>query len=478
MNRSATIKWYAVFMACFLYWGYLFFTSSIEIVHDASGYEGLGRMIYEKGWKQYFITGPHREPLYVFTIALSMKLGEVFSVSYHYWQKFFQILMLFSSQLFVLQILNKLKIRTGIKMITVLYIGFSPALVNAAFSLYSEVMSFPFVPVLLLFCLFSFETIRQKKNLSVCLWGGGTAIAFILVTFCKGIFLYVFQCLAGCLFLLALYFGFKKKTALRNVLILYLLCMVLSYALGVGSFMAMNRHYNGKFELTDRYAGALFGVAYKRANPVTSRIILSHIAAIPGWGFCRMFFSEEECRYTEFHASDMYYMGPTLQDRLKQIPEDERYKATIKYSFEKIFEHPFQYAMFCLIEAPKIFFWESTRIGFVTYPQWLHNIFVYKPVRLGIRLIVSLLTVIAVIYLLIYLMKNRRAWQAQGPAYERVHLRLEASFVILLIVLFFAGLYSLFLILTRYALPIASLYLIAIALWLDEVIPPEKGRIE
>ncbi len=48
--------------------------------------------------------------------------------------------------------------------------------------------------------------------------------------------------------------------------------------------------------------------------------------------------------------------------------------------------------MFAFLEAPKIFFWESTRIGFVEYPLWLDAIYVSKIARLGIRLFISLLT--------------------------------------------------------------------------------------
>ena len=76
-----------VFLICLAYWGYLIFSSSMQISWDAIGYEKLGLIIYEKGWKEFFITGPHREPLYPFVISLSMGIADYFSVSYQLIQK-------------------------------------------------------------------------------------------------------------------------------------------------------------------------------------------------------------------------------------------------------------------------------------------------------------------------------------------------------------------------------------------------------
>ncbi|MCD4781639.1 MAG: hypothetical protein K8S27_13980 [Candidatus Omnitrophica bacterium] len=475
-NQSKKIltTWCLIFLCCFFYWGYLFFASSFDIAHDAVGYQNLGKMVHQKGWKEYFITGPNREPVYIATIALSMKLGEMFSLNYQYFQKLTQVLCLFISQLMVLVLLRRLQIRRGVQMLVIFYMGFSPALVNAAFSLYSEIAALPFVPLLLVCCLMSFQRIFSSENKNPVSFGIYTAFVFMAATLCKGIFHYVFLTLAGILGMAVLFALYKKRKSLLVSIILFLCPLVMIYSLGIGGFMALNKHYNGHFEITNRYAGALFGVAYKRTNPVTSRIVMSHVAAIPGWGVCRMFFTEEECRYTEFYASDMYYMGPTLTNQLKDLPEEEHYTATIQFAFDRIKQHPFRYTMFCLIEAPKMFFWESTRIGFVNYPQWLHQLFVFKPVRLGVRLLMSLLTMIALGYLLLLSIKRRSMLVGPTQGLNMDQQRLQTSLMILLIVFFFTGLYSLFLILTRYALPVAPLYLIAIAIFVDEMCPKPK----
>src|SRR5262245_4838131 len=71
------------------YWVYLYFTTKMMVVFDSVGYENAGRLIFEKGWREYFVTGPEREPVYIFLIALSMKLGQIFGLHYQHFQKLF-----------------------------------------------------------------------------------------------------------------------------------------------------------------------------------------------------------------------------------------------------------------------------------------------------------------------------------------------------------------------------------------------------
>ena len=79
-----------VFLLSLIYWVYLVFSAQMQISQDAIGYEGLGRMIYQKGWQEFFETGPQYEPLYPSTISISMSIADRFSISYQLVQKFFQ----------------------------------------------------------------------------------------------------------------------------------------------------------------------------------------------------------------------------------------------------------------------------------------------------------------------------------------------------------------------------------------------------
>src|SRR5437867_3879842 len=130
-------------LACFLipigYWIYLLLTAKTIIVFDSVEYEHLGNMLYHQGWVEYFKTGPNREPLYPLFIAFSMKLADVFSLPYILILKVIQISILFLSQCLIYRLLKRLQIRETIVGLTILYWGISPAIVNSALSLYSEV---------------------------------------------------------------------------------------------------------------------------------------------------------------------------------------------------------------------------------------------------------------------------------------------------------------------------------------------------
>ena len=88
-----------VFLTTFLYWIYLVFTSRMTIAFDAIDYESLGKMLAEKGWIEFFRTGPHREPFYPALIAVCMRLGNFFGLSYQLIQVLIQFLILFLTQI-------------------------------------------------------------------------------------------------------------------------------------------------------------------------------------------------------------------------------------------------------------------------------------------------------------------------------------------------------------------------------------------
>ena len=103
---------YSIIILSLIYWIYLASTVQPILVHDALSYQHLGSILYNKGgWIEYFKTGPNREPVYPFLLSISMRLADVLSVSYLSVQIFFQFGVLWISQLLLLKILNKLKMR-------------------------------------------------------------------------------------------------------------------------------------------------------------------------------------------------------------------------------------------------------------------------------------------------------------------------------------------------------------------------------
>ena len=95
--------YFIIFMILFVFWGFLISNTKMIVAYDAVSYEKIGKTIYQEGLMSYFRDGPNREPLYCFTIATSMYIGNVFKVDYRYIQASFQILMLFLTQIFLLR---------------------------------------------------------------------------------------------------------------------------------------------------------------------------------------------------------------------------------------------------------------------------------------------------------------------------------------------------------------------------------------
>ena len=71
-------------------------------------------------------------------------------------------------------------------------------------------------------------------------------------------------------------------------------------------------------------------------------------------------------------------------------------KNFIDLSKDIILREPVQYSFFTLLEGFKTFFWESTKIGFVTYPRWLSSIFANTLFKGALRLVLSLFSMIKV----------------------------------------------------------------------------------
>ena len=118
------------FLISIFYWTYLFLTSRMSISCDAVTYESLGKTLAQQGWVEFFKIGPNREPLYPALVAFSMGLGKAFGISYQSIQVLIQLLLLFLTQILILQIMRLLKINKLITALTILYLGISPAIVN------------------------------------------------------------------------------------------------------------------------------------------------------------------------------------------------------------------------------------------------------------------------------------------------------------------------------------------------------------
>jgi len=462
----------AVFSVCWVYWLYLIFASQMSVKFDAADYEFIGALIYQKGWIEFFKTGPHREPLYPLVIAIAMKIADRLSISYYMVQKVIQVLILFATQLLALGLLRRLKIREGIQWITLLYIGFSPAIVNSTFSLFAEIITYPFVLTIVLLSVLSWRAIFCEGWGRVARLAVLTAVAFILATLGKGVFQYVFWAylsLVGCLIVYALV---KRDSILSRHCAIYVLLAFMIFSVPIGMFKSANQMHNGNYVLTNRFADLLFGNAVKRTKALPPRMILAHIASVPGAGVCRLFFTEEECAYCEFQKAD-YYRSTLLGEVKQATPSEKITSETIALAVKKAFERPAQYVLLMAIESLRMPFWESAHLGNVVYPIWLQGVYDLVFFKNTLRLLISLATYVSLFYLFLFVMKNRRQLLDFKSADSE---RVQICFLILFLIFVYTALHSFFSIVTRYALPISFLYLLGIAFFFEQRVIHKEER--
>lgn len=455
------------FLFCFIYWIYLLCTSKMSIVYDAMEFERFGRMLYHSGWIEFFKTGPHNEPVFPLLIAFSMRVADCFSISYQTVQTCLHILILFSTQLLTLFILKQMRICESIKAIIVLYIGISPALVNATFSLLSEIATYPFILAIILISIKSWELILSGQRKKIILWGIYLAIIFIIIASIKALFEYIFIVFMLPYLWLMIKSLIKKERKVFIAAFGFLLTTVCLFNAYLFFYKSLNQKYNGHFMFTDRGPYILYGNAAKRSEPLNFRRFAAGLAFIPGDGVCYKLFAKEDCDFWHIFTVERYGRPKLRELESKGVPNSEIDSMLINLAKEKILEKPFQQTVLIFLESFKMFFWESTA-GFVLYPLWLQRLFQFVPFKNGLRLVVFLITFFATLYTLSYILRNKS--QLFHPQNVQMHL----LFFILVLFLSYTGLYSLFIINTRYASPIASLYLIMIAFTIQNMMFKQK----
>lgn len=476
MNLGANIfrkkTWLLIFVFCFIYWTYLIFNTKMLIVFDSINYENTGRLIYQNGWLNFFQTGPHREPLYPALITMSMAWANLLSVDYQLILKIFQVTLLFSTQILLLLLLRKLNLREGVIKAAVFYFGISPATINAAFSVYYEVIVFPFVVVAVLLASSLWYDIHKKRKYGLVL--GKTVlfgICFSLLTFGRGVFQIVFYFFIMPFCVSAFLAFFKlRRLVLRRILIFIFGAFIIFYST-ISYIKTMNLRYNGEYVLCNTHLSIFLASAYKRSQPVTPRIIAANIALIPGTGVCRIFFSQQECDYADWYGMDGF-RGKEALPSMAVIPKDRLEREVTRLVLEKIIAHPFQYTFFSVVEALKMPFWESTKIGFVSYPEFLAKLYNHPIARFGLRLLFGFLTIVAFVFVTLNLWRLKyQCFSIKDNQQNTVTL-----FFVWLMIAVYTFSYSLCYVLTRYALPIASVYVVCISFTIDAIVRRKSLR--
>ena len=445
----------AAFGLCLLYWTYLAGASQMIINHDAIGYEWLGSIINKNGWVEYFKTGPNREPFYPWTISMSMGLASLFSISYQTVQILFQIFLLLITQLLMLVFLKKLGVRRWLCAAVILYLGFSPSIVNSTFILYSEILSYPFVLSLLWISVESWRTLQTSKNLkTILLWSFALGINFVILTMIKASFEIITP-----LFLII--FVLMSRNLQKGLA--FLVIALLTFYIPVTGYKFLNKKFNDNFILTDRGAWALYGNTARRVEPATAKDVASALAFVPSWRFCIDHMGQDNCYRWSFLYSDQLGAAKRQELERQKLPTEEINKTLIDLSKTEILKNPFQYGLFYFFESLKMFFWEFPTMDYVIYPDGAVNLYKLKIVSIGSRVIMPIVTFFSVLYPLIFLYKNRKNRQGNDESLKILLLGLFLIFLYILTLSFFQ-------ILPRYIFPLAPVYLIFFAFAVEQIL--------
>lgn len=447
-----------VYLLTAVYWAYLIFTSKMNISADAIGYEQLGRFLQQHGLMGYFVDGPHREPLFPLSISFSMTLANLWNGSYQYVQKFLHLAVILWSQVIMVFLMRRLKISPVVMAGTLLYFGLSPAVVNSGMSLFSEILTYPFVLLIVLFAVQAYQEegggLWRILLLAVSCAVSVLGLIFIKATFEMG---YVIYFLPFCILAIALWIKGNKK---RGVLLIVFYIGVISIVAGACHiYKKANAAVNGWYSITDNFRGirAVYGNAVRRTEFVFGDKAALALASVPGQGVCRKFFTEGACDSWFFAQSDSVGIQHFLELTNSGVPASEIGRRSIHDAVHLVQAHPFRYGFFYIIESWKSFFWESTKIGHVAYPLWLQKIYEMGLLREALRFLLALLTVLALGYNFFFLFGRRSLDQDQ-----RVVLAWSLWMIVLWAVLLSFGS-----ILTRYIFPVVPLFLLQISFAMD-----------
>ena len=431
----------SIFLLSLLYWLYLAFYTSVAVVFDSLEYERLGRVLQHQGLMAYIKDGPQNEPIYPLFISLAMSIENFTGIGYAKIMAIFGVIILSVTQTLTYAVLRQLRIRVSICALVLIYLGLSPALLNSAFSLYSEIAAYPFILGIVLAAFACWRRIEQNNKKAV-LFGGLLGICSAAATLVKAVFECVFPAYLIIFATTALLT--HKKQISKKLTTMAILAAAVFYYIPITGYKWLNQNLNGNFVITNRAPWALYGNTARRVEPLTPKKFLAGLAYVPGEGVCNGIFGPKECNFWSYRVSD--YFGLTKLHELtdRHLSSSAINDTLLHLSVQKAIQNPAQYIVLTITEGFKMFFWESTKIGYVNYPPWLTRIYNHTLFKNILRLMVSLTTILAFFYGWIYIFKCQQVL---------------TGFILTLLTLTIAF-YSPFFILTRYALPLAPLYLI------------------
>ncbi len=443
----------------------MFFTTEFVVVYDAQGYEEAGGMM-ARGWADYLRHGPQREPLFPWLVALSMRWGQAWGMSYHYPLKFFGLLFLALTLVLTRRLMGLLEINRFIAYAAVLYLGFSPTMSTSCLRLWSEFAAYPWVVLAVIWTIEAWAYLEQENPAGfqglrqAAGHGARVAAAFLGIMAVKAIaegvllfFLWPFY--AG------IFLHWRRKNRFKTKqFAVFCLSVVLVFEGVVCAYKAGNALLNGHFAFTNRGEWALYGNTARRMQPLTlGRLGAAAAYAVP-LAPCAAWFGEPDCQYWSARHSDDIIDAKRAQLNAQGITGEAASHYYLGQSISMLLANPAQALLLMFIEAHKMFFWEPS-LSFEVFPHWLEKIF-YAPRFVEVLMTAAFLASWMGFWFALFLLcrRWRRGW-ASGPS--------AAAGWVWHFVFWYMALYSLYFVIDRYAFPIVPLYVALAAFMADAI---------
>lgn len=447
------------------YLSFLALTTRPIIFNDAQGYVDLAQSFLHEDWKNYFITGPNREPLYPIVLALTMRWAEVLGASYATWQIMMQMGLLVLTQILTRRILQGLHVCDGLTAAAVLWIGFSPALVNSGLIVYSEILSYP----LILWSMLNISRVwahlpSRMTAVSAARSGALLGSTLLLTTLVKSSFEPITLAVI-LIYAISALLAIKENPRSFKTALIIILTLVAVYQIPIVAIKLLNKKYNGNYTLTGRASTALRGNTLRLVEaPLNKNHLSSAASYIPGLEFC------DQLKLKECY----YWSVPYLDLRIQRSNEEQAQQSGIEEVSGKnladlagmIFAHPLPYVLYSSMEGLKILFWEGTQTSYLTYPAVIEHFYQNRGVQYALRFVAAALSLAAIIYGWIMTWKLRRHWWDLNDRDSSAC----SVFWIMTVVTLYMLMMSRFYLIPRYALPIAPLFIVLIAWGIDSAV--------
>ncbi|MBF0533243.1 MAG: hypothetical protein HQL23_09165 [Candidatus Omnitrophica bacterium] len=451
---------WSCFVLPLFYWLFLILVTAPVVINDAVGYFAAGQQIAAQGWMAFLRGGPQREPLFLFLISLAVQWGAVLHAEPLFLLKLINFSLLFFSRALLWQILSRLKIAVPVIAAALLYTGISPAILDSALGVWSEIAAFPFV---LLAGYAAAELYLQATSGASRRAAFGWAVVFgvglLGAVGVKGIFEWVAPVF---LFFYALCLlravGKQRTPAVLPALALILTVGAAFYA-PLTVYKALNQAAHGQFVLTNRASTMFWGMSQVKTQDYTQRQVMVEALQSLNLNFPQLYerlFSAPEREFWYDPRWAPLYGGP---EDLKNVTNPQvRNREITRRSLRIIAGHPGRFLWMCLIDSVKMFFWENSRVQNSAYPAELTA--VYWSALNSWLFLPNLLTLISFGFVLFYVGRAARAAPNFYDALLVFTLALQMIFV---------GFYSMFWTIHRFAAPLIFVYIIWICVLLNRL---------